>query len=204
MADWVNVGEWFTADQWQAAAAWATVLIAGVAAWIALRQLREHGRVEVERSRPYVVVDFAFRHYQLLVEISNIGHTPARDLVVQWDPQIRGTRHDRSEALARVLAAEKIPFLAPGRTMLLPVAHMPSYLKSDLPHRFDVTTKYKGDATGATYGESVALDLSHWSETLVALPYEKRLAEEAKRQTAELKRLTAAVVRILNDRNEGQ
>ena len=101
-----------TADEWQAAAAVGTFVVAVAAAIVALVQVREAARLRSEQSRPYVVVhlDRAGTSVVDLV-VKNFGTTAARDVRIEWDraPTMRWGSDSGPLQLF-----ENLPLLAPG------------------------------------------------------------------------------------------
>ena len=91
---------------------------AGVAAFIAARQLGQAKDVRLDRSRPYVLVTAqpspVSRHL-IDVIIQNVGAGPARDVRIKVTPPLRAARHNEKHSLenARVFN-EPIPMLPPG------------------------------------------------------------------------------------------
>lgn len=136
---WWRIDGWPTTGEWQAVWAFVTVLVAVVAAWVAIRQLNAHYEAQREQSRPFVIVDFGFHGQLLLIEVRNIGATPAINIRLTWDPNPVSPTPERCELLARRLQSNVIPFLAPGRTIQHLVSSMPDYLQSkEMPRRYRV------------------------------------------------------------------
>ena len=77
-------GLWgFSAEEWQAFAAWATFVVAAVAAILALIQLNNYLRERWQNARPYLIVDLQMRPSGLMqVEIRNISSASAADVSV--------------------------------------------------------------------------------------------------------------------------
>lgn len=199
---WLTDG-WPTPEAWQAVGAVATTIVAAGAAWIALRQLSSHHKAQLDQSRPYVIVDFAFRSHLLMIEIRNIGHSPAEDIKLNWSPAPQTTEARRTEVLKRNLVEGTIPFLAPGRSLKYAVDTVPRILDAaDLPKRFEVTASYR-DTHGNNFpDERSILDLSQWANALVESDYDNKNSEELKRQTAAQQKM-AAELKALEQHGRG-
>lgn len=195
---WWRIDGWPTTGEWQAMWAFVTVLVAVVAAWVAIRQLNAHYEAQREKSRPYVVVDFGFRHLLLMIEVKNIGATPAFDIKINWDPMPQAPEDRQTQILKRCLVDSSIPFLAPGRVIEYRVSLSPDYLSHEgLPHRYVVTAEY-GDSTGQKFGdgETMVLDIDQWSESLAPKDGFQRVTEAIGQQKSEIKSMSTAVDRI--------
>lgn len=104
-----------TADDWTAAAAVGTLLVALAASLVALGQLGESRRLRAEQAQPYVVVYLAASaassvFYDLVVK--NFGLTVARDVQIRISPHPLGAAlGDESEGLH----VPDFPVLVPGQ-----------------------------------------------------------------------------------------
>ncbi len=176
---------WPDGSDWQAIWAFFTFLVAAIAAAVALAQLAAHQRAQRELSRPFVVVDFAFRSVLLMIEVKNIGQTPARDVRLTWDAEPVALDAEQGDVIKRNLVDGSIPFLAPGRAIRYFVARTPDYLDSEsTPKRYEVTAEYF-DAQGHMFGaeERMILDLSQWVEALAEIDYDDKNWNQFKSQT---------------------
>lgn len=175
--------DWPDGSDWQAIWTFFTFLVAAIAAAVALQQLRAHYEAQREQSRPFVIVDFAFRSTLVSIEVKNIGATPARDVCLEWDVEPVGDEQRHTDALKRNLVDGVIPFLAPGRTIRYFLArgeHMVA--PSSIPTRYHVKMNYH-DAGGAEFGpEPMILDFEQWSESLVDTDYANKNWNEFSRQ----------------------
>lgn len=174
---------WPDGSDWQAIWTFCTFLVAAIAAAVALQQLRAHYVSQREQSRPFVIVDFAFRSSLVSIEVKNIGATPACDVRMEWDVQPVSDDQMQTDVLKRNLVDGIIPFLAPGRAIryfLAPGQHMVE--NGLLPIRYNVMVRYF-DAAGVKFGpESMLLDFNQWSESLVDSDYENKNWNEFSRQ----------------------
>lgn len=202
---------WPDGSDWQAIWTFFTFLIAAVAAAIALAQLSAHQETQREQSRPYVIVDFAFRSVLLMIEVTNIGKTPAHDVRFSWDAEPVGLKPEDTAVLKRKLVDGEIPFLAPGRSIRQFVGRAPDYWKSDaVPKRYEVECTYR-DTRGANFGngERMVLDLAQWNDALADTDYDNKNWNQFKQQTAAQKdiankvRQVATEIEVLRDGIEG-
>lgn len=185
LEEWWVVGAWFTADEWQAIWAFATFIVAAVAAFFALRQLRQNARAQLEQSRPYIIVDFAAPHGggAIFIEIRNAGLTAAREISLRWNERPDVADSTAAQAMARWVFDGTIPFLAPGRSIRYYLGPFP-----DNEHRvFRVAAEYIGPPHQSWESESV-LSFSQWGPAEVdknplldIASHTKRLADIAEK-----------------------
>ncbi len=160
--------EWPDAADWQAIWTFFTFLVAAIAAAVGLTELDIHQRDQRELIRPYVIVDFAFRSQLLLIEVRNIGRSPAKNIELKWNPDPRSPNDQRTEVIKRRLVDNHISFLAPGRVIQYYVAPAREYRDCEsVPNELTVIAKYK-DLHGHLFGEGeeMVLDLNQWQEAL--------------------------------------
>lgn len=178
---------WPDGSDWQAIWTFCTFLVAAIAASVALQQLRAHYVSQREQSRPFVIVDFAFRSTLVSIEVKNIGATPARDVRLEWDVEPISDEQRQTDVLKRNLVDGVIPFLAPGRAIryfLAPGQHMVE--PGSVPIRYYVKARYF-DVAGVAFGpEPMVLDFNQWSESLVDTDYENKNWNEFSRQAKAL------------------
>lgn len=109
-----------TAVAWGALAAWATVLIALVAGWIAYQQVTEARKTREKVAQPDVVVyvehnENDWQHIDLVIK--NFGQTPAYN-VIPTLPSLKCvpfTNPVTGEEITEVIVPEWIAVLAPGQ-----------------------------------------------------------------------------------------
>ena len=189
---------WPDGSDWQAIWTFFTFLIAAVAASVALAQLAAHQQAQRELTRPYVVVDFAFKSILLLIEVRNIGQAPAHNVELTWNPKPQALDERHGQAIERNLVNGVIPFLAPGRTVRYSVGRAPDYWADDLmPKRYTVVARYR-DPRGEPFGEDeqMVLDLGQWADALADDDYENKNWNQLKWQTEAQRKIAAAVERF--------
>lgn len=122
----------------------ATFVVAVAAAIFGYSQLRDARAVRRDQSRPYVIVDFGFRGSLILIEVKNIGATPAWDVRIDVDPPFASSRPGRAEKLMEAPTfSEGTPMLAPGREMQFFLDTSVGLFDDDaLPRRYSLTTNY--------------------------------------------------------------
>jgi len=87
-----------------------------VAAWIALRQVREARRLREETHRPFVVVDVEADDFVFMLTVSNIGTSLARDVELSFDPPLESSIEHIDFSEIKMLT-EGIATFAPGRVL---------------------------------------------------------------------------------------
>jgi hypothetical protein len=168
MDQWWRWDGWPTAEEWQAVWGFATVIVAAVAAFFALRQLRASIRAGAEASRPYITADIVFREWGgLAIEIKNSGLSAAKNIQFDWSVQPIATRDDAQAAIDRGLIDEGIPFLAPGRTLVYDLGYFHD-LTDESPRRFDVKMRYQGSVDSLPWSSESIIDIEQWTDTLVS------------------------------------
>ena len=196
---WSRLDRWqWDGSDWQAVWTLLASLVAAIAASAALAQLKQHRKAQADMSRPYTIVDFAFRGHLVMLEVKNIGKTPALDVKLTWNEPPVALDEGRTAALRRHLVEGTIPYLAPGRSIRYFVGSAPDYLSNkELPRRFEVEARYV-DVGGEEHGvgETLVLDLDQWSEALADTDYENKNWKELKRQAGALEEVSKSLKRI--------
>lgn len=184
---WWNLEGWPQPEEWSAFWAFATLLVAGVAAAAALSQLRAYIAEQEERSRPYLVVDFSFMSNRMVfVSVENVSATPATDVRLRADPMVQSTVtfDGRNEALAEVFGGNfVIPQIAPGRVMRWYVdTNENLFTLKIVPRRFEVTASYTDPRSRGTrrgnprrYSEVFVLDLDAFGQAWAEENYEHKM-----------------------------
>ena len=168
MDAWWRWNGWPTAEEWQAVWGLATVVVAAVAAFFALSQLRASIRSGAEQSRPYVTADITFRAWGgIAIEIKNSGLTAAKNIKFEWSDKPIADRADAQAVIDRGLIDGGIPFLAPGRTVLYDLGYFRDGTEGS-PRRFDVKMTYQGSADNSVWGSESILDIEQWTDTLIS------------------------------------
>jgi hypothetical protein len=108
------------ADAWGALGQWGTVMVAGVAAWIAIRQLREMQDTRRRVAQPNVVAFLDHNPIQWNYAdfvVKNFGQTPAYSIKLTMPDSLQvAYGHNKSDAeLPKLLVPEHIAVLAPGQ-----------------------------------------------------------------------------------------
>lgn len=185
-----------TPDEWMALFTSLTLLAAIIAAGIALRQLRAHFDTERARSRPYVLVDYAFKSILMQVEIKNLGATAASDIDLRVNPPFQSGVSKQAVTLNAVFSEEeKISMLAPGRRILYSFDRAPDYYTAERPEKYTVTAEYSDlpvqysrswrrgwRRTPVKYTDTYVLDFRQWSQATLEADYDNMNWNIAKRQ----------------------
>lgn len=155
---------------WTALAAFAaccTFVVAVVAAWIGLSQIKQARDLRQQEARPYVVVDFDVDWLTYLT-IKNIGATAARNVRFSFDPSLASTLHPGTPIDESWAALKRgIPLLPPGKELRsLFDAINARFSDPDLPRRFTMTVTYDGPAEApGPFSDPYELDLSIYEGT---------------------------------------
>ena len=207
---WWRVDGAPTPDEWMALFAGLTLIAAIVAAVIALRQLRAHFETARAQSRPYVIVDFAFKSILMQIEIKNIGATAANDVTVRVDPPFESGLRDQAATLNAIFTEpEKISMLAPGRRILYTFDRAPDYYKEQRPERYTVTASYTDMPVQhhrpwrrgwrrevIRYRDTYVLDFRQWSQATTESDYDNMNWNIAKRQEKRTEKVVKALTTI--------
>lgn len=156
---------WPTAEEWQAWWAFMTVVVAGIAAWFALRQYRASVRSHLEQARPYITVDFYFiRGMAVSLEVKNYGSTAAEDIKFEWSERPVASDARAQAAIDRSLVDGGIAFLAPGRAIRF---YLSEFTDETTPRTYRVSATYLGSGDSERWSSKSSLDLDQWAEALI-------------------------------------
>lgn len=155
----------WTAGGWAALAAWATFLVAVVAALYARRQVELARQTREDQAQPVVVVDFeqskADRIFLDMV-IRNTGNTIATNVTFSFDPPLTSaTLYNRAKHFLSDVTILKsgIPTLPPGREYRLFFERMPDrYEATDLERAYTAVVRFE-DQRNNSYELTYRLDL---------------------------------------------
>lgn len=138
-----NFSEW-GAEDWSAAAACLTAVVAVAAALFAFFQVREARTLRRDQARPFVVVDIqpsgSTRHILNLV-VENIGSTMARDVTFEFEPPLTTTLANYDLGSTTFIKVG-LPMVPPGRRHEYLFDQTAERRDAGLPMRFDVTVRY--------------------------------------------------------------
>ena len=207
ITSWWHIDGAPTPEEWVALLTALTLAAAVVAAVIALVQLRAHFVTERARSRPYVIVDFAFKSILMQVEIKNIGATAASDVVLRVDPPFESGLSDQATTLNTVFShPEQISMLAPGRRILYTFDRAPDYHTDKRPERYKVTATYTDlplqfrrpwrrgwRREVVRYTDTYVLDFRQWSQASAESDYDNMNWNIAKREEADIRRIAKSL-----------
>jgi hypothetical protein len=151
--EWSPLGQVVTAG--------VALIVAPFAAW----QVFEARRTREEQARPFVVVDIqpskVWSNILNLV-IENVGTTLARDVKIEFAPEIDTTQSKTGYDLANsVLLRQGIPTLPPRRRIdvLFDLSH--ERANTNLSMRYDVTVEHKNHRGKNQDPLSYVIDLAH-------------------------------------------
>ncbi|MCC6696646.1 MAG: hypothetical protein IT365_13525 [Candidatus Hydrogenedentes bacterium] len=119
--------------------------------------LQQNVLIERQRSRPYVIADLLIEKHLVYATLANIGRTPAREVVVKFDPVIY---RDGSPRYCEIcFVKDAVSFLAPGREIRDFIDSSPSFLDRYGALTFQVNVNYK-DTDGEEFRESCQISLA--------------------------------------------
>lgn len=207
---WWHIDGAPTPDEWMALFSGFTLIAAIVAAAIALRQLRAHFETSRAQSRPYVIVDFAFKSILMQVEIKNIGSTAASELTLRVDPPFESGLREQATTLNAVFSGqEQISMLAPGRRILYTFDRAPDYHTAKRPERYTVTATYSDMPQQhrrswrhgwrrevIQYTETYVLDFRQWSQATTESDYDNMNWNISKRQEKRTEKIVSSLASI--------
>lgn len=164
---WDFLGPW-TPDQWSSSAEVTTAIVALVAAFVALRQLREAQTLRQQQERaalalrreqaqPYVAVFMepltaVDRKFQQLV-VKNFGETAAFAICLESEP----TMVREWQGQPQEVPLPEIPTLVPGQEWRVLWDFFPNRHNAGLPDRHEVTVRF-ADSLGENFTLSYTLD----------------------------------------------
>lgn len=67
------------------------LVLLGIAAFVATRQVREARRLREDQARPFIVADFDVRDHLIFLTVSNVGTSLAREVRFDIEPELRST-----------------------------------------------------------------------------------------------------------------
>jgi hypothetical protein len=105
-------------------------------------------------SRANLILDFIFDDGLLFVSIANIGDAPAMDVLVDFDPPVRGAEG----ALGEMPLFRRLTFLAPGRTITAFVDSTAAYFARGEPEKIAASIRWS-DSNGEVRSAVIRHDL---------------------------------------------
>lgn len=121
----------------------ATLVVATLAAGIALFQLRQGKKLELDKSQPYIVMTMQESISPEFIDlvIRNYGQTAAFDVKTEISPKPKRTQTGAED----VQLPEVIPVMAPGQEWRTHWDSANDRYSSDLPDRHEATITYSGE-----------------------------------------------------------
>jgi hypothetical protein len=173
MTMWVDSSGVWAPDTWLVIFAGLTFLVAAIAAFVGLRQLKANQRVADEQTRPYVQVDIESRRGLMTFDVWNMGRRPAVNVNVTLDPEPVSSNEGFQTTLRAIFNPDHITeMLAPGKRLQWFVDVSFNILGKDVPQSYMATVTYNELPTKGrkvkTYVEHHTLSFSQYG--LSALP----------------------------------
>ncbi len=218
----VGCGLWhqatlLTSGAWSAIAAWATFLVAAIAAGFAYFQVRVARQTREEQAQPNVVAfaESTPQHMQFLdIVIRNFGSTPAYNVTIEAFPEIRRTPDDQNEGSPSVVKFSEISILAPNqeiRTLWDYAVEREEYMDAlrenrdqktidsakfaalELRSRHEVVVRYE-DSHGKKYKVASTLDFDILRDTQFIKTYTLHdLTNRVEKQTEQIANIAGAL-----------
>lgn len=168
MEHWSAFAEWWDVDRLDTALAALLLVVAGLTAWAALKEVKQQAKDSHSRSRPVVTAYLVPTPYtkSIALVIKNEGASLARDVVVEFEPQLP-TAERSSDGQASVVPyitrryAEPIGLLPPGRELsnVYLVSSASATNVDGVPEKLTVTIAYTDDE-GLPYNDAYPLDVN--------------------------------------------
>lgn len=144
MPTWVDKAGGLTPDTWLVVFAGLTFLVAAIAAFVGLRQLRSNQQVADEQTRPYVQVDIESRRGLMMFDIKNIGRRPAVNVNITLDPEPVSTNERFQAALRSVFNSQHVTeMIAPGKRLQWFVDASFQIIGKDVPQSYVAKVIYE-------------------------------------------------------------
>lgn len=161
--------DWHAA-QWGAFGEVGALFVAVIAGVLVWRQVRHASKQREDQTRPYVIVDFEFRGWEVLISMRNIGATPAMNVQVVFDPLLQTPRMEDLEDMT--VFNDGVPMLAPGRVIAIPFGHGPEFFEDGaaerLPLQYRAKVEYSAHGSRRRYKDAeLVLDLGPYRHTLI-------------------------------------
>lgn len=149
----------------------ATLLFIAIAAVVAWWQVREARRLRLEQNRPFVVVDFEREEATraILLKITNIGKSMARDVRFEFNPPLESSWSQVPFHELKMFS-DGIPTLAPGKVIqtLFDISVQRFPRRHELPDVYEARVQYTDDTGKRPFDERMNLDLGvYWNLTFV-------------------------------------
>jgi hypothetical protein len=175
-----RISDWIvTSGDLAAAAAVASAVILLIAAWAALRQLREARRLREAQFRPFVIVDLQVTKPPIVyLTITNHGPVQAKNVRITFTPPISSSLDGEGMPFGQLqIIHDGIEYLAPGKQHLLLWDSVfgrwegdeASTPKEGFPDRYGVRVQYEADVEGdrRTFNERGVIDLGLYKHTAI-------------------------------------
>jgi hypothetical protein len=190
-----NVSDPTWTDIAGAAILFAQLLVLIGAAIVAWHQVREARRLREERNRPFVVVDFDRQEGSraILLTISNIGTSLARDVRFEFTPELESTWSYVPFSELKMFR-DGIATLAPQKMIqtIFDIAPQRFDRRHELPDVYEARVNYKDERAQRSFEETMHLDLGiYWNLTHVERRGIHDMHERLKDIREEMKKWTA-------------
>jgi hypothetical protein len=173
----------------------ATLFVIAAAAVVAWWQVREARHLRLEQNRPFVVIDFEREEASrgILLKITNIGNSLARDVRFEFDPPLEATwSHVPFNELK--MFSDGIPTLPPGKVIqtLFDISVQRFPRRDELPDIYKARVRYTDEKGKRPFDELITLDLGiYWNLTFVERRGLHDIYKLLEKMLAEFKKWTA-------------
>lgn len=158
------------ATEWSAFGQVGALFVAVIAGILVWRQVRHTAQAREDQTRPYVIVDFEFQGWEVLLATQH-RHDPSDECSDHIRQALDAPHIDDPDELA--VFRDGIPMLAPGRLIAVPFGNGPSFFAENtdehFPLRYVARVEYSGHGGRKRYRDAdLVLDLMPYKHTLVA------------------------------------
>lgn len=158
MSDWLEFWNYTSAD-W-VGLQFAVLVAAALVAW---RQVTEAASLRTEQARPFVVVDAEIERKHVMLTVTNLGRTVARNVKIEFEPALVSSLEDEWQFYLPIqdtkIFQEGIPSLPPGKRYGGVFDNLPSREGSGLPDEYTATVHYEGAPGRSRFTDTFVLDL---------------------------------------------
>lgn len=141
------------------------LVLLGIAAFVATRQVREARRLREDQARPFIVADFDVRDHLIFLTVSNVGTSLAREVRFDIEPELRSTIEEVPPGDLKMFR-EGIPTLAPGKEMRTLFDTFIQREQVGLEDEYRFVIRYSDDRENREFEEELVLDIGLYRNVL--------------------------------------
>lgn len=155
------------------------------------------------QTRPYVTLHLVFERGVVLLEVKNIGHTPARNIKLTVDPKLEKLtgKHDRAHEHIHHALGKPLTFMAPEQRLIFALCTGKEaaivYKEKPDDSSFPATVKYE-NMDQQSFTESYNLDIGDYIDTVQEVDPIRNISKSIKSIAANIERSTRTEKKELN------